>query len=142
MGGRGMYRFAGALLILGWSGSAQAQTLTLACKGTTTWMPGPEAKPEPISMGIIVNFTTRTVQGFGTPGILDPLVKITAANDVTVTFSGADKTSPGSVWSIMGSIDRVTGDVEATTMLIVSKTDKIISQTPYALQCRPAQRMF
>jgi len=37
-------------------------TLTLACQGTTT-VRMEDAKPEPISMGIIVNFTNRTVQG-------------------------------------------------------------------------------
>jgi hypothetical protein len=65
--------------------SAQATdaTLTLACKGTTS--SGVEnAKPEPVSMGIIVNFMKRTVQGFG----IYP-VKITAWNDVTVVFEGS-----------------------------------------------------
>jgi ABC-type uncharacterized transport system substrate-binding protein len=38
--------------------------------------------PEPVSMGIIVNFTDRTVQGFGSYP-----VKITAWNDVSVEFS-------------------------------------------------------
>jgi hypothetical protein len=141
-----MYRAVGALLILGWSGNVAAQvqpnTLTLACKGTVTTTSMPEAKPEPISMGIIVNFTTRGVQGFGTPGLIDFPVKITGANDVTIAFRGEDKTSPSSVWSLMGSIDRVTGDVDATSMLIASNTSKIITQTVYALQCRPAQRMF
>jgi hypothetical protein len=93
-------------------------------------------------MGIIVNFTAKTVQGFGTPGLLDPVVRITGANDVTVVFRGEDRSSPSSVWSVLGSIDRVTGDVEATSMLIESKTSKAISQTTYALQCRPAQHMF
>jgi hypothetical protein len=38
-------------------------TLTLACQGTTT--SGLEdAKPEPISMGIIVNFAKKTVHDF------------------------------------------------------------------------------
>jgi hypothetical protein len=46
-------------------------------------------KPEAISMGIIVNFTARTVQGFGFPG--DDPVKITAWDDVTVAFSGSKK---------------------------------------------------
>jgi DNA-binding MurR/RpiR family transcriptional regulator len=58
------------------SPTAQAAdtTLTLACQGTT--ISGMEdAKPEPISMGIIVNFTKRTVQGFAYP------VKITDVND-------------------------------------------------------------
>jgi hypothetical protein len=46
-------------------------TLTLACQGTTSDGMSEGAKREPISMGIIVNFTTRTVQGFGAPGLFD-----------------------------------------------------------------------
>jgi hypothetical protein len=34
-----------------------------------------DAKPDPISMGIIVNFTNRTVEGFGQPGLMDYPVK-------------------------------------------------------------------
>ena len=53
-------------------------TLTLACQGTAT--SGVEdAKPEPVSMGIIVNFTKRTVQGFGHPGLIDYPVQIPSA---------------------------------------------------------------
>ena len=63
-----MYR---VLLLLAWGFAATAQaqpaaTLTLACKGTVT--SSLDSKPEPLSMGIIINFTTRTVQGFGLPG--------------------------------------------------------------------------
>ena len=39
-------------------------TLTLACEGTTKL----GEKTDPISMGIIVDFADRTVQGFGYPG--------------------------------------------------------------------------
>lgn len=62
--------------------TAQAadSTLTLACQGTATSGTG---DPEPISMGIIVNFTNRTVEGFGYP------VKITDVSEVTVTFGGS-----------------------------------------------------
>ncbi len=54
------------------SPTAQAAdtTLTLACQGTVI-SDLENAKPEPVSMGIIVNFTNRTVQGFGAPGVLD-----------------------------------------------------------------------
>ena len=53
-------------------GSVTAQaadtTLTLACKGTLTeTILGEEKIPEPISTGIILNVTSQTVQGFGTP---------------------------------------------------------------------------
>ena len=124
--------------------SARAQaadtTLTLACQGTTT--SGLEdAKPQPISMGIIVNFTNRTVHGFGYPGLSDTPVKITAFNEVLVTFNGSEA-SFGSKGSISGSIDRVTGDVEATWMLTDAKTGKTVASMSYALKCRPAQRMF
>jgi hypothetical protein len=132
------------LLLLAWSvvATAQAQqaTLTLACKGTTTDSWDPHTK-QPISMGIIVNFTERTVQGFGHPGgLLDFPVMITGANDVTVTFSGHHQV--GSLDSISGSIDRVTGDVEATFKMSDPKAGTTISRTTYALQCKPTQRMF
>jgi hypothetical protein len=76
----------------GFATAARAQpatTLTLACKGTMT-EPRIDEKPEAISMGLIVNFADRTVQGFGrflAPG-LDIPVKITAANDTTIAFEG------------------------------------------------------
>jgi len=46
------------------------------------------------------------------------------------------------VSSVTGSIDRLTGDVEATSSLRDPKAGTVITQTDYALQCRPAQRMF
>jgi hypothetical protein len=97
----------------------------------------------PVSMGIIVNFTAGTVQGFGFPGLIDYPVKITASNDVTIAFSGSQLLFGGSqLASTMGSIDRVTGDVEADVASYNQKTSKEISKTSYALKCRPAQRMF
>jgi hypothetical protein len=92
-------------------------------------------------MGIIVNFIARTVQGFVSPGFEFP-VKITAANDVTIEFSGSQQLGSISLHSIFGSIDRVTGEVEATSSLTDPKTNKSISQTDCQLQCRPTQRMF
>jgi hypothetical protein len=128
-----MYKL-GALLLLAWSvvATAQAQlaTLTLTCKGTTTDGSDPNAK-QPISMGIIVNFTDRTVQGIG-----DYPVMITAANDVIVVFGGHQQVLT-SLSSISGNIDRVTGDVEAISMVSDPKTAKIIGRTTYALECRP-----
>jgi len=89
----------------------------------------------PHPAGIIVNFTNRTVHGFGYPGfsgLFDFPVKITDMNEVTVAFHGSNQTGG----SITGSIDRVTGDVEARTQ---TSPDMILR---YALKCRPAQRMF
>jgi hypothetical protein len=130
-------------MVVGSSTTAQpVETLTLACRGTVT--SGVEdAKPDPISMGIIVNFTNRTVQGFGQPGLMDYPVKITGWNDVTVAFGGSEEElAKSSRDSIFGSIDRVTGDVEATQLATDIKTGKTIASTNYALKCRPAQRMF
>jgi hypothetical protein len=125
--------------------AAEPQTLTLACQGTTT--SGLEdAKPEPVSMGIIVNFTNRTVQGFDHVGLFGELidypVKITAWNDVTVVFKGSADFAKSSTDSITGTIDRVTGDVWANSIMTDAKTGKIITSTSYALKCRPTQRMF
>ena len=119
---------------------AAETTLTLACQGTAT--SGVEdAKPEPVSMGIIVNFTKRTVQGFGHPGLIDYPVQITAWNDVTVALGGSHLFANQQL-SIMGSIDRVTGDVEATDLSTDTKTRQTVSSLQYTLKCRPAQRMF
>ena len=121
---------------------AQQGTLTLACKGTTL-SAMEDAKPEPTSMGIIVNFVARTVQGFGSPTFMDYPVKITGFNDLIVEFGGSQEFFAGSqVASIHGSIGRVTGDVEATSTLMATKTSKTITSTSYSLKCRPAQRMF
>ena len=131
-----------ALAVMLGLSTAQAadETLTLACQGTT--VSGVEdAKPEPVSMGIIVNFTNRTVQGFGSPGLIDYPVKITAWNDVTVAFSGSHVFANQQL-SIMGSIDRVTGDVEATDLSTDTKTHQTVFSLQYTLKCRPTQRMF
>jgi hypothetical protein len=48
--------------------AAEPVTLTLACEGTVTDISQPvDGKPEPTSMGIIVNFTARTVAGLDFP---------------------------------------------------------------------------
>jgi hypothetical protein len=128
-----------AVMLVGLPTAQADETLTLACKGTTT--AGYEgAKPEPLSMGIIVNFTNRTVQGFGSPGVVDYPVKITAWNEVTVSFYGSDEKMG---LTTRGAIDRVTGDVDATSMAYDHpKSGKVVSQDVYTLKCRPAQRMF
>jgi hypothetical protein len=50
-----------------------------------------DAKREPVSMGIIVNFTTRTVQGFGAPGLLDYPVKVDVQASETNANTKASK---------------------------------------------------
>ena len=92
---RGLFRLWLVLSVL-WVGNdcllmtAQAAdtTLTLACQGTTTdkMKDAKDAKPAPISMGIIVDFTKNTVQGFGIPGVSDYPVKIRGMNDARIVF--------------------------------------------------------
>lgn len=52
-------------MVAGPTAHAADTTLTLACQGTVTIKSmGPlEYEPDPVSMGLIVNFTARTVQG-------------------------------------------------------------------------------
>jgi hypothetical protein len=137
-----MYR-AGTFLLLGFVATAQAQptTLTLSCKGTTTQylLPGFGFDVQPISMGIIVNLTDRTVQGFDYPFDIEPL-KIVDVSDTEVRFGGKQETSV--ISNMVGSINRVTGDVDATWSFIDRKKNKIEPHIRYTLQCRPAQRMF
>jgi hypothetical protein len=123
--------------------TAQAadSTLTLACQGTMTSTTIEDAKPEPVTMGFIVNFTKGTPEGFGT--LINYPVKITGWTDVIVTFYGSDKgLSPVIEESIRGTLDRVTGDMEATLASFSLKTNKTLSSTSYALKCRPTQRTF
>jgi hypothetical protein len=86
---------------LSMTAQAADAVLALAYQGTTTVTTMEDAKPEPISMGIIVNFTGNTVQGFGDPGFIDYPVKIIGIHDVTVSFRGSHELGP-STTSISG----------------------------------------
>ena len=103
------------------------QALVLSCKGTVE---GSDAKPDPVSMAIIINFATRTVQGFENLGSLgfDPQAKIVGANDVQFSFEGSHQGA-----SIFGHMDRVTGKLWATATLKAGEGSAIISV--YDLQC-------
>jgi hypothetical protein len=125
-------------------GYAQAQgadsVLTLACQGTIA-NENDDWKPETTSMGIIINFTNRTTQGFhGPPGFFDSFkypIRIIAWDDVAVRLGGEHDNGT----SFRGTIDRVTGDVEADELIMSKKTTKL-GHTRWTLKCRPAQRMF
>jgi hypothetical protein len=102
-------------------------TLTLACNGTVTGT-GTEEKPEPISMGVIVNLTTGIVQGFSV------LARVTAVDDTVITFNRSN--SP----FLDGRIDRVTGLLQAG--YLVMSGDKVTIAQNYSLKCSPARRKF
>jgi hypothetical protein len=82
-------------------------TLSLACKGTMNIS-------DPVSMSIVVNFTTRTVQ-FG----LNP-EKITSLDDARVAFGEED--------GFIGTIDRLNGETQAKA-----------GGNAYSLKCKPVQ---
>src|SRR5262249_17731542 len=126
------------LVVVSTADAQQPATLTFACKGTTT----SAGEQSLFRMSIILNFANRTVQGFGSPDLIEIPVRITGVNDVLVTFGGSQKLFENSESSIGGSIDRVTGDLEATQILSDPKTGRTVSTTSYELHCRPAQRMF
>ena len=131
---------------LSMTAEAADETLPLACQGTVTeTVMEEEKKPEPISMGILVNFTNSTVQGFGNPDPNEDFpIKITGLSEVIISFQGKrpDNSKAATDRRIEGTIDRVTGDVNATDTLTNLKASKIAYSTRYALKCRPTQRMF
>ena len=127
---RGCYRIiASAAIIADLTIAAQAaapETLTLTCKGTAairTDFP----KPYPLSMDLIVDFTTRTVQGTARqrPYVFDDQLQITEWNEATVIFRGFSQFLGKNV---SGSMDRMTGDVG---MVATSTTQTI----DYSLKC-------
>jgi hypothetical protein len=123
-------------------------TLTLTCQGTSTIhvqaLNDPPLKQE-VSMGIIVDFTARTVVAprlnsslFDIPLMLD------SVDEIQVYFSGQHWSHPNFISErIVGYMDRVTGNLEATYEQF--ERDKEIKETmftEYSLKCKPTQRMF
>jgi hypothetical protein len=102
-------------------------TLMLECQGTATKedaKTGEQTEP----MVVIVNFETRTVQGFGYPSSME----ITHADEVSITFGAYDINTRVYV---LGRIDRVTGNVWA-----VWSGQVHIQSSPwgfYSLKCKP-----
>ena len=127
---RGCYRIiASAAIIADLTIAAQAaapETLTLTCKGTAT-IRADSPKPNPLSMDLIVDFTTRTVQGNARqrPYVFDDQLQITEWNEATVIFRGFSQFLGKNV---SGSMDRMTGDVG---MVATSTTQTI----DYSLKC-------
>jgi hypothetical protein len=118
---------------------ATEATLVLACKGTAKIKSGAlEYNPDPISMGLIVNFTTRTVQGTARwgPYLFDDQIPITEWNEGTVVFSGYSKFLGT---NINGYMDRVTGDVGMSA----TATNELPGPSfDYALKCNPTHRII
>ena len=117
---------------------AQQDVLTLACKGTVS---SGDEKPKPDSRGLIVNLTTRTMEGLNDLSYFhEPPTEITGVNNATIQFFSQHETEDGILVTLLGSIDRVTGDLEATWTVSGKKLPK--SSGKYLLNCSPAQRRF
>jgi hypothetical protein len=98
------------------------------------------AKPEPVSMGLIIDFTTNTVAGFERvfPSFSAARVKIIVVDSTSIGFSGTDPVGA----TIFGTVDRITGDVEAATEHWNHETNILQWATSYSLKCKLTQRMF
>ena len=116
--------------------AAEPAILTLACQGTTTDPMQPDAKPQEITMGVVINFSVRTVAGFTYPGLEEFPIVIRDANDVLITFAGSNESGSSIV---AGDINRVTGELWANSTMRDAQTSKIVVSTSYSLQCRPTQ---
>jgi hypothetical protein len=128
------------LVVLGlFVGTEPTGTLTLACEGTVTEYRTSEGdeKPEPVSMGIILDFGARMVRGFDFP------VPIWKVDETSVAFDGYEPhpVDAKKKDAIGGKLDRVTGAMQVTYTrwyALVSRT----WNTTYSLKCKPTQRMF
>ena len=118
-----------------------AEPVTLTCQGIvkhgipgppTDLYPGKQGDPEPVSMNVVLDFTTRKIE---VPGLSSFPIGIVQATNALVAFDGYDKTQ-GSSWSLIGTINRVTGDMEAHYSVVVNELN---STTIYSLKCKPTQ---
>ena len=131
-----------ALLLVLILSAYAAEPVTLTCQGTVKHgipgpgsdvFPGKQGDPEPVSMTIILNFTTGEVE---VPDLLTKFpikIKIVQATDVLVVFNGHVKTQ-GYSSGFMGTINRLTGETEAHKTVEVTE---VYSTTTYALKCTP-----
>jgi hypothetical protein len=117
-------------------------TLMLTCKGTAnmTTSTGDSGDTGPVSMGLVVDLTTRTVHGFreqfGTDGS-EAQLKITEVKEAILILRGILRGSLGSIVDLSGFMDRMTGDMTVTA----TQRPPGFTKT-YSLKCTPAQRMF
>ena len=110
------------------------ETLTLACRGERIWWGAPNTDPvkEQVSMGIIVNFTARTVNGLGSDW--RDAIPIHTITDTAITFF-AERQNDSVEGSIIVTIDRITGDVDAGINTSGSSGKVSIL---YSLKCEPS----
>jgi hypothetical protein len=113
-------------------------TLTLACQGTAS-MTG-FGDTGPVSMGLVVNLTTRTVYGFREQSTENPEVplKIVEVREAILVLGGQLVLPGRSIMDLSGFMDRMTGDMTVTA----TQRPPVGFTKTYSLKCTPAQRMF
>jgi hypothetical protein len=121
------------LLIATAQAAEPTETLTLACRGERISWGAPNTDPvkEQVSMGIIVNFTARTVNGLGSDW--RDAIPIHTITETAITFFVERQNDPVEA-SIIGAIDRITGDVDAG--ITASGSSGKVSML-YSLKCKP-----
>jgi hypothetical protein len=97
-------------------------------------------KPQPVSLGLLVDFTSKTVKGL--PFLHGGQLKITEVNELHVVFGASEKVV-NNIYRSGGKLDRVTGDVEASSV-VYSDHGSLSGDgaVHYSLKCQPTQRMF
>jgi hypothetical protein len=125
-------QIAPMLLALAAQAAEPTGTLTLACQGTTGRSAlSPDTEREPVSMAIILNFTAKTIEGFGDKYS----IRLNDGSELAVAFFGPSTGEKFPDSNITGRINRVTGDVEP---FITSEFGLV----HYSLKCKPTQRVF
>jgi len=127
---------ASAILLTLFLAEAQAQAaepamLDLSCDGTKkeeSGTAGPIRK-----MRLSLNFTEKTISGFGLVAQIDSLT------DATITFS-VHAPRDGGTTSVIGYVNRVTGAVWATS--VREADNEIIGTETYDLSCKITDRLI
>jgi hypothetical protein len=94
-------------------------------------------KPEPVSTGVIVDFTARTVE-VGHDAMPKFSIQISDITETIISFGGNSRMATYS-YLLIGAIDRVTGTLEAIFGWADGSDNMSAS---YSLKCKPTQRMF
>jgi hypothetical protein len=133
---------ATAALVMSWTAhAAEPAKLALTCQGIvkhgtpghgTDYYPGKQGKPEPVSIAIVLNFTTRKVEITG--ALSFRRINITQASEAYISLL-----EDGDHPHFMAQINRLTGEMEAGDTVQVNG---LYSTTSYEMKCSPVQRRF
>ena len=126
---------------LSMTAQAADTTLTLVCKGTASMKTstGDSGDTGPVSMGLVVDLTTRTVHGFREQFTeIEVQLNITEVKEAILVLRGQLSGEMRSIMDLSGFMDRMTGDMTVTA----TQRPPVVFTKTYSLKCTPAQRMF